>query len=302
MASCVENDAISAWRSRASGCQTGVCSAFAIDRMSCRLDKCPVGVYDARMIDLAGRVRQGIFRLATSGCRLLFPPRCACCDLELFETNGHFLCVDCLAKLGPATWHGCRRCGGQVLDCGFAPQRCALCRDASLKFDGAIVLGSYHAGLGDAVLRMKRPSHEALSAAMGRLLAERRREPLLEERADVIVPVPMFWGRRLVRGVNSADILAKCLAKSLGIPVRRDVLVRCRNTLPQARLSALRRFENVRGAFRVRRPQVARDARVVLVDDVLTTGATCSEAAKMLKRAGAASVTVAVVARAEGRR
>ena len=254
------------------------------------------------MIDLVGRLRQGMSRLATSGCSLLFPPRCACCDAELYEKNGHFLCVDCLARLGPATWHGCRRCGGQVLDCGFAPQRCVSCRDAPLKFDGAIVLGSYHAGLGDAVLRMKRPSHDALSAAMGRLLAERRREQLLEQQADLIVPVPMFWRRRLVQGVNSADILARCLAKSLGIPVRRDVLVRCRNTLPQANLSPLRRFENVRGAFRVRRPEVVRDTHVMLVDDVLTTGATCSEAAMTLKQSGVAHVTVAVVARAQGRR
>jgi len=80
--------------------------------------------------------------------------------------------------------------------------------------------------------------------------------------------------------------------------VRRSVLVRCRNTLPQASLAPSRRFENVRGAFHVRRPGAVRGARVLLVDDVLTTGATCSEAAKMLKEAGAAMVAVAVVARA----
>ncbi len=82
--------------------------------------------------------------------------------------------------------------------------------------------------------------------------------------------------------------------------MRTAILVRRRNTLPQAGLAPLRRFENVRGAFRVRRPNAVKDARVLLVDDVLTTGATCSEAADVLKQAGAAMVAVAVVARAEG--
>ena len=147
---------------------------------------------------------------------------------------------------------------------------------------------------------MKRPMHDALSVAMGRLLVERRRERLAGVRADVIVPIPMFWGRRLGRGKNSPELLAGCLAKSLGVPLRTTILVRRRNTLPQAGLAPSRRFENVRGAFRVRRPDAVKDARVLLVDDVLTTGATCSEAADVLKQAGAAMVAVAVVARAEG--
>ena len=253
------------------------------------------------MIRLVRRLRQGIFGLATAGCSLLFPPRCAYCDVELSARDGDgFLCIDCLARLGPATWHGCRRCGGKVPECGFSPQCCPLCHNTPLKFDAAVTLGSYHTGLRDVVLRMKRPSHDALSVAMGRLLVRRRREQLLEHRADVVVPIPMFWTRRLGRGMNSPDVLARCLGKSLGIPVRRDILVRHRNTLPQANLPPSRRFQNVRGAFRVRRPDVVRDVRVLLVDDVLTTGATCSEAAKMLKQAGAASVAVAVVARAQG--
>lgn len=170
-----------------------------------------------------------------------------------------------------------------------------------LKFDATVTLGSYHAGLRDVVLRMKRPMHTALSVAMGELLVRRRGEQLLDHRADVIVPIPMFWARRLYRGINSPEILARCLASSLGIPVRRNLLVRCRNTLPQANLPPSRRFKNVRGAFRVRHPNAVQDARVLLVDDVLTTGATCSEAANMLKRAGAATVLVAVIARAQGR-
>ncbi|MBU4272838.1 MAG: hypothetical protein KKA28_13340 [Planctomycetes bacterium] len=145
---------------------------------------------------------------------------------------------------------------------------------------------------------MKRPSHDPLSLALGQLLWERRRDHLSEIRADVIVPVPMYWRRRLQRGKNNPETLAGCLARALGVSMLRGVLVRQLNTKPQAGLSPASRFRNVRGAFRVRRPDGIRDARILLIDDVLTTGATCSEAAKTLKRAGAAMVAVAVVARA----
>jgi ComF family protein len=255
-----------------------------------------------RMIRWMGRLRQGVSVLATAGRGLLFPPRCACCDVELAQAAGGLsFCADCLARLAPAAWQGCRRCGAELIDAGPSPEHCPRCKGISLRFDAAVVLGSYHAGLGEMVLRMKQPAHHGLSQAMGRLLAERRREQLRGLGASLIVPIPMFWARWLKRGINNPDVLAGCLGRSLGIPVRRRILTKHRNTLPQAHLPPSRRFENVRGAFRVRNAPAVRGARVLLVDDVLTTGATCSEAAKMLRGAGAASVVVAVVARAQGR-
>jgi ComF family protein len=181
-------------------------------------------------------------------------------------------------------------------------ESCPCCKNTQLKFDAVAALGSYDQEIRQAVLQMKRPAHNTLSTAMGRLLAHRRHDFLLEQRADLIVPIPMFWTRRLGRGTNSPEILASCLGMSLNIPVRRNVLVRCRNTLPQADLSPTRRFQNMQGAFRIRHAQFLKNARILLVDDILTTGATCSEAARMLKQAGAVHVAVAVVAKAPGRR
>jgi ComF family protein len=252
------------------------------------------------MADWADRLQGGIARIARSGCDLLFPPRCVCCQADLYDGGDWLLCAPCLERLAPAVWPGCRRCGGQVLEEGPLADRCPFCQNLPLRFDTVITLGSYHGGLRDVILRMKRPAHGVLSVAMARLLAQRRRDRLLELHADIVIPIPMFWARWLHRGTNNPEVLASCLAKSLGIPVRRRVLVRHRNTAPQAGPPS-RRFKNIRGAFRVRHGASLKDARVLLVDDVLTTGATCSEAAKVLKQAGALCVGVAVVARAQGK-
>ncbi len=144
---------------------------------------------------------------------------------------------------------------------------------------------------------MKHPRNDSLALAMGRLLHQTRMDELTGLQADLIIPIPMYWFRRLRRGTNSAEVLARCLGQKLGIPVHSRLLVRCRNTLPQSGLPPSRRFRNVRGGFRVRRTHRLKHARVLLVDDVLTTGATASEVARVLKKAGASMVAVAVVAR-----
>jgi len=147
---------------------------------------------------------------------------------------------------------------------------------------------------------MKRRRSEPLSAAMGRLLAVRRARPLKDLDADLILPVPMYWARKLARGTNSPEVVARCLAQQMRIPVSCRTLRRYRNTLPQKDLPVGQRFRNVRGAFAVRRSYDLQGARVLLVDDILTTGATCSEAAGVLIKAGAAMVAAVVIARAQG--
>jgi ComF family protein len=168
-----------------------------------------------------------------------------------------------------------------------------------LRFDGAVTLGGYEGRLRELVLRMKARREEPLALAIGRWMWRQLGDRLAEMHADVIVPVPMFWARRLLRGVNSPEILSETLSGPLRLPVRR-VLARTRNTLPQFSLPPSERFPNVRGAFRVRGGYDLSGARVLLVDDVLTTGATCSEAARALRAGGAEAVVVAVAARAPG--
>jgi len=240
-------------------------------------------------------------RIVPAGLDLLFPPRCEHCGADL-SSGGHdiHLCTACQTSLGPESWDGCPRCAVIVCYDGGIKGQCGLCRKYPLKFRAAIALGSYQEDLREVVLRMKRRGSEPLSAAMGRLLAMRRAGPLSRLNADLILPVPMYWTRKLARGTNSPEIVARHLADGMRIPVAYRILLRNRNTLPQKDLPIRNRFRNVRGAFAIRRSSDLHGARVVLVDDILTTGATCSEAAGMLRKAGAAMVAAVVIARAQG--
>ncbi len=245
-------------------------------------------------------LRQMAGRLAYGGMNLLFPPRCARCEDELSDElsgdgGGLMLCERCRGELGPSRGICCPTCGA-----AGQPNDCVHCRRFPPKFDAGVSLGIYRDGLRDVVLRMKRPAEQSLAAAMGKLLVQRRHAELVQLEADRIVPIPMYWVRRIRRGTNSPEIVAGAIGRHLGLPVGRRMLVRRRNTKPQADLRPQERFQNVRGAFQVRRPSRLGGARILLVDDILTTGATCSEAARMLKRAGASSVAAVVIARAEG--
>jgi ComF family protein len=258
--------------------------------------------YHAHMAHWTCLLKDGWNELTQGVGRLVFPPRCAYCDRDLPEDwPDDAFCGPCLRRLAPTGWNPCPRCGANAPPDASATVSCPQCRGMKPRFNAAVALGGYHGGLRRAILRMKRPANEPLTLAVGRLLAQRRREQLTAFAADLIVPVPMFWRRRLRRGVNCPDVLAECLGAALDLPVSRGALVRWRSTLPQHGLTPAGRRRNVRRAFRVRHKQSITGARVLLVDDVLTTGATCDEAARTLRRAGAALVAVAVVARAGDR-
>ena len=238
----------------------------------------------------------------TALANLVFPPRCEVCDEEL-EPLGEpmlALCSACRTKLTSARFPACPRCAATVPTIDENTTDCIQCRRRPVRFDAAIRLGLYHELLRTCLLRMKQSSAEPLSAVLAELLWQRQSTGIASLAADVMVPVPMHWRRRIVRGTNSPETVAARLGKRLKIPVAPRLLVRQRDTEPQGMLSRSARKANVRGAFRLRRGFAVEGARVTLVDDVLTTGATANECARMLKQAGAAHVSIVVLGRAEG--
>jgi len=165
-------------------------------------------------------------------------------------------------------------------------------------FERVVRLGVYSNELRQACLRTKHAGQEPLAAALTELLWERQLDELADVKIELVVPVPHHWLQRLFRLHNAAETLAEVSARILKTRYSSHILSKARWTKPQRSLPATRRRENVRRAFRVGNSEEVQGATVLLVDDIMTTGATAHEAARVLKRAGAARVITAVVARA----
>jgi len=175
--------------------------------------------------------------------------------------------------------------------------RCALCRLGLNGFDAAYSFGAFEAELRELIHVFKYGGVETLAQPLGRFLALALPR---DERFDAVVPMPLHWMRRWSRGFNQSELLAREIGRRASVPVRKLVR-RVKATTPQAGLTNAKRRANVGGAFRVRRGANARGLRVLLVDDVMTTGATASACARVLKQAGAARVVLLTVARVDRR-
>ena len=245
---------------------------------------------------ILGRGRQWVRRLSGSAIRLVIPPNCSLCGADQEEPSDQILiCERCCLDLPPLAGPRCRRCAARTP----VPQhddRCPQCRQQPFAFDEAICFGAYATTLRTAILQMKRPDAVPAAQALTRRMVNLCQDRLTASEFDIVVPVPMHWRRRVLRGYNSAEVVAETLARGLRLPWNHRLLCRHRPTLPQADLPPGKRFANVRGAFRVHKGYDLASLRVLLVDDVMTTGATCSAAAKALKKAGAARVAAVTLA------
>jgi len=233
--------------------------------------------------------------------QLVFPPACLACGDELDGTDSNgsdqvLLCDGCLSEI-VAEAPACQRCATDVGEYVDTSGGCVACRGERYRFDAAIRLGHYTGKLRLLCLAFKEQRHEYVGRTLAELLWRYRGDELAALRADLVVAVPLHPLRRLVRGYNQAELLAGYLAERLNVPHRSHLLRRRRWTIPQSRLGRQQRRSNVTDAFVVRRRSRVDKLTVLLIDDILTTGSTCSEAARALKRAGARRVVVAVVAR-----
>ncbi len=229
---------------------------------------------------------------------LLWPEVCAGCGCGDEVREG--FCANCSRDLlSLAALSYCPRCGATVgLGIRADEDGCYACPSTMPRFAHLVRVSPYAAPLRQTIIWMKYRRRSHVAGHVGKLLAGAVSARCDVASIDLVLAVPMHWLRRLGRGWNQSDALADSVAGRLGLPVG-DELIRTRNTPPQVRLPASSRAANVRGAFAVTRPGSLRGAHVLLIDDVLTTGATANEASRTLLAAGAKKVTVAVLAKAE---
>lgn len=229
----------------------------------------------------------------------LAPLQCSLCGQADSAGAGFHTCYcdECTNKLCPAPQFRCQRCSAEIGPWSDTTQGCIHCRGRRLRFDSVVCLGMYDEWLRKAMLSAKWSYSAVRIRSLGRLLAEHRQAELAALGIDRVVPIPQHWRQRMVRHFNPAWIIAEEIAQVLHVPCDVHVLCKSRASRPQKRVSVRQRFENQNAVFRIRDPHVITGERILIVDDVLTTGATCSEAARTLRRAGAAGCHAAVVAR-----
>jgi ComF family protein len=196
--------------------------------------------------------------------------------------------------------YACSACHTPFVSAHPLDQRglCSLCRLGLAGYDGAFSFGFYEGTLRRLIHLFKFEGVPSLSAALGRYMV---RALPLDRQFDAVVPMPLHWFRRWRRGFNQSELLAGEVARRLGLPLLSGVLGRKRHAAPQSGLSSAARRRNVAGLFSVADRRPVKGLRVLLVDDVLTTGATAQAAARALKKAGASQVIVLTVARADRR-
>ena len=241
-----------------------------------------------------GALRAGLGGLGD----LVLPTTCSACRADDVSVGG--LCDACNVRLlSLAALNYCPRCGTTVgPNIPVRDDGCSACPSPLPRFASVTRLGPYTPPLRRVVQGLKYNRVETMCRHLGRMLALALAARNGEGVFDLVLPVPMHWRRRLWRGCDHARALARAVGRGLDLPVGNE-LIRVRHTPPQVHLPRTRRLANVRGAFAVARGGSIEGARILLVDDVTTTGATASEAARTIIRGGGSSVHLAVVAKAE---
>lgn len=231
----------------------------------------------------------------------VYPPRCLLCDgnLQPKPPSNSFhraFCNECRSNLFPVADNACRCCGASLGPYTVSEEGCPLCVREHFAFDEVIRLGVYRDELRTACLMAKNPAGTLLGRALTELLMEVNESAFACRSFDVIVPVPEHWLKRLTRPQYAAETMARELSRRLNVRLRTGILAKHRWTPKQAKSPPAERRQQQHGAFSTVRRSSLKGQTVLLVDDILTTGATASETARALKRAGAKRVIVVVLA------
>ncbi len=227
---------------------------------------------------------------------LVFPSRCLICERPIDSSRRSPLCVEHAREIILAEPPVCSKCGRKMFGESVESLVCEECRSKAVFYDAGYSAYIYAAPLRELIHLFKYGRRRYLQSFLGGLMLDYLREHADTSQYDAIVPVPLHWWRYWRRGFNQAADLAKPLSKQLRIPILKRNLRRIRYTRPQVGLSPDERKSNIRNAFKVNRPAKIAGKNLLLIDDVITSGATLNECARVLKGAGASGITILTLA------
>ena len=235
-------------------------------------------------------------KIAGAAASLFYPPTCAVCAAGV--EHSEYLCGDCQQRAPRIVAPFCAKCSEPFPGAITQTFSCANCEHRKLHFDCAVAAYRSRGLVRKVLHQFKYGKQRHLRHPIAQWLGESLGDPRLRGRHfDIIVPVPLHPARERERGFNQAALIAELLANSAAVAAR-PVLERIRYTTTQTAYDRAERMENLHGAFRLRKNRDVRGLHVLLIDDVLTTGSTLSECARVLRAAGAVSVHAATAARA----
>ncbi len=244
------------------------------------------------MKQLANVVKKGGRRILN----VLYPPKCLICEVIL-APDEYGCCHSCAGKLPFIEPPYCLKCGKPVYSA--ETEYCMDCQKQSHVFTKGIALWSYDEQVRKAVYRFKYKNRREYAGYFGEELIKRYGRQMRGWDADAVIPVPLHKKRLKRRGFNQAELIAKEIGRRLEVPVEPDMVFRIVNTRPQKELNEKERHKNLKNAFKISK-NVVKLKKIILVDDIYTTGATADAIARLLLRAGVEKIYVVILCIGKG--
>lgn len=227
------------------------------------------------------RIKSILHTAALEAAGLLYPLRCPICDAVM--EPGVAICTECRGRIKIAEEPVCKRCGKPL-----ESETIEYCGDCSRKkhiFKQGKAVFVYEGDIRKSMYRFKYGNKREYAAFYAKEAANLYSSFIEQHKIEVIVPIPMYRGKRRLRGYNQADVFAKTLGRELGLPVDYGLVKRIRNTIPQKELNDAERKDNLKNAFQLE-ADIVKYNQILLVDDIYTTGSTMDAVAKILLTAG----------------
>ena len=238
-----------------------------------------------------------MFRTLWEGLvNIVYPNICLLCRRSI-NRDAQSLCLNCISEIEKNIPPFCQKCGRHIYEANNELGLCLSCQKSQLHFKRAFSACFYEGKIKGLIALFKYKGKTALSKPLANILTDfikQYRIPL--QQIDAIMPIPLHSVRLREREYNQSQLLAREITKEFNLELDNHSLIRTKNTTPQIELNDKQRWQNVAGAFKLHKKQSVLDKRILLIDDLLTTGATCSEAAYVLKDNGAKEVYVLTLA------